>query len=107
MEIIFKDKDLEELIAAGKNKHYKKIVKDNVLMNGLIRAYTTLLFAKDIMEVQNISFLHYERLKHDYTGISSIRIVQNRVERLLFTENENKIEITLSKLDTTHYGNKK
>lgn len=30
MEIIFKDKDLEELIAAGKNKHYKKIVKDNV-----------------------------------------------------------------------------
>lgn len=47
------------------------------------------------------------KVKHDYTGISSIRIVQNRVERLLFTENENKIEITLLKLDTTHYGNKK
>lgn len=107
MEIIFKDKNLEELITTGENKHYKRIVKDNILMNGLIRAYTTLLFAKDIKEVQNISFLHYERLKHDYTGISSVRIVQNRVERLLFTENENKIEITLLKLDTTHYGNKK
>lgn len=107
MEIVFKDKDLQELITTGKNKHYKRIAKDSVLMNGLTRVYTTLLFAENITEVQNTSYLHYEKLKHGYSGISSVRIVQNRVERLLFTENENKIEITLLKIDTTHYGNKK
>lgn len=81
MEIIFKDKNLQELITTGKNKQYKRIAKDSVLMmNGLTRVYTTLLFAEiaeNIKEVQNTSYLHYEKLKHKYSGISSVRIVEN------------------------------
>jgi hypothetical protein len=51
------------------------------------------------------SYLHYEKLKH--INLSSVRIMNNRVERLLFIENEDGIEITLIELNETHYGNKK
>ena len=39
--------------------------------------------------------------------LSSVRIMNNRVERLLFRELENGICITIIELNTTHYGNKK
>lgn len=56
MEIIFKDKELKELILTGKNKCYKRIAQDNILMNGLFKVYTALLYAENIKEVQNTSF---------------------------------------------------
>jgi hypothetical protein len=39
--------------------------------------------------------------------LSSVRIVNGMVERLLFTEIENGIEVELIEIDSTHYGNKR
>lgn len=50
------------------------------------------------------SFLHYEKLKN--YELSSIRVMNGRVERILFKETENGIVITIIELNETHYGNK-
>lgn len=55
----------------------------------------------------NYSFLHYERLTDNMSGRSSVRIMNGRVERLIFTESEEGIEIEILELNTTRYGNKK
>lgn len=49
--------------------------------------------------------MHYEKLANDPR--SSIRIVNGMVERLLFTETEDGVEVELIEIDSTHYGNKK
>ena len=56
-------------------------------------------------ELRQYSFRHYEKLAHDPR--SSIRIVNGMVERLLFTETDDGIEVELIEIDSTHYGNKK
>ena len=64
--------------------------------------------AENINVMAKISFLHYEKLKHSYSGKSSVRpFGKRRVERLIFTENDNKIEITILEMEDNHYGNKK
>ena len=99
MEISFDDKDLEELIFTGKNRKYKKLSKDKVFMKALVDAVSC------VKDLQPYSFLHYEVLKH--IGLSSVRIMNGRVERLLFAEYENGIRITIIELNETHYGRKK
>ena len=39
--------------------------------------------------------------------ISSVRLVNGLVERLLFSETDDGIEVELIEIDSTHYGNKK
>ena len=51
------------------------------------------------------SCLHYERLRNN-AELSSVRVVNGRVERLLFRETEDGIEITIIELNNDHYGNK-
>ena len=56
-------------------------------------------------ELNEYSFFFFFRLAHDPR--SSIRIVNGKVERLLFTETEDGVEVELIEIDSTHYGNKK
>lgn len=105
IEIIFKDKDLEELIKTGYNRKYKDYARDKKFMNKLLIVYQCMRSVNSTSEFSEYSILHYEKLK--YCNESSVRVMQNRIERILFTESENGIEITLLKLDNTHYGNKK
>ena len=56
-------------------------------------------------DLSNYSYLHYERLRH--RPESSVRIDNGRVERLIFTEHEEGIEVRLIEIDSTHYGNKR
>ena len=52
--------------------------------------------------------MHYEKLKHgSYKGKSSVRIANGAIERLIFSENENGIEVYIIELNDTHYGNKR
>lgn len=54
------------------------------------------------------SFLHYEKLKYQKEEPkSSVRLVNGMVERLIFSETEDGIEVELIEIDSTHYGNKK
>ena len=57
-------------------------------------------------DLRAISFLHYEQLAGT-NGLSSIRVVNGMVERILFREFEGGIKILVLSLDNTHYGNKK
>lgn len=106
MDIIFDDKDLEELITTGKNRKYKKYIRNSRFMAALTTAYTYLRTVEYTAQLRLISFLHYEQLAGT-NGLSSIRVVNGMVERIIFREFDGGIRITVLTLDDTHYGNKK
>ena len=107
MEIVFKDVALSELFETGKTKDrkYKKLCKNKKLVDGYIRAVSSMYRTETTRELLEYSFLHYEMLANDPR--SSIRIVNGMGERLLFTETEDGVEVELIEIDSTHYGNKK
>ena len=106
MQIIFDDKDLEELITAGRNSKYKKYTRNRKFMEALAIAYNYLRFSERASDLRSISFLHYEQLAGT-NGMSSIRVINGMVERILLREFDGGIRITVLSLDNTHYGNKK
>ena len=72
-------------------------------MRALATAYNYLRLSERASDLRSISFLHYEQLSGT-NGLSSIRVVNGMVERIIFHEF---ISITVLSLDDTHYGNKK
>lgn len=106
MKVNISDKDLDELIRTGKNNKYKKYSKDRRFMVGLARVYKVMLNVADTNGLKPYSFLHYEKLANNM-NLSSVRVLNGRVERLLFRELEDGIEITIIELNNDHYGNKK
>ncbi len=106
MKITIQDEDLQELITTGTNSgKYKKLTRDKKFIERLANVYRIMTSVEKTSDLVPYSYLHYEKLKH--INLSSVRIMNNRVERLLFIENEDGIEITLIELNETHYGNKK
>lgn len=105
MKISFEDKNLKELIENGKNSKYKKFSRDRSFMNGLSRVVATLSAVSCCNDLRMFSWLHYEQLRN--VGVSSVRVLNGRVERLIFRELNDGIEIVLIELNRTHYGNKK
>ena len=75
-------------------------------MKALAVAYNYLRLSERASDLRFISFLHYEQLAGT-NGMSSIRVVNGMVERILFREFEGGIRITILDLDNTHYGKKK
>ncbi len=75
MEVLFEDEALEELYLSGKSsdKKYKKLSRDQKLVEGFRRAVDVMRSLDNVTELKNYSFLHYERLK--YRNESSVRIV--------------------------------
>lgn len=82
--------------------NYARIKK---LVDGYIRAVGIMFDVGSTAELSMYSFLHYEKLKKDPR--CSVRLVNGLVERLLFTETDDGIEVELIEIDSTHYGNKK
>lgn len=74
-------------------------------MAGLARIYKIMQAVECTDELAVFSFLHYERLRH--VGLSSVRILNGRVERLLFRESAEGVEITLIEINENHYGDKR
>ena len=106
MQIIFDDKDLEELITTGRNNKYKKYSRNEKFMKALAVAYNYMRLSERASDLRSVSFLHYEQLKGT-NGKSSVRVVNGMVERIIFREFDGGIRITVLSLDDTHYGNKK
>ena len=106
MQIIFDDKDLEEPITTGRTSKYKRYTRNGKFMRALATAYNYLRLSERTSDLRSISFLHYEQLSGT-NGMSSIRIVNGMVERIIFREFDGGIRITVLDLDDTHYGNKK
>ena len=106
MKIVFEDTDLEELITTGRNGKYKKYTRNAKFMTSLATAYNYLRMVDVASNLRAISFLHYEQLAGT-NGLSSIRVVNGMVERIIFREFDGGISITVLSLDDTHYGKKK
>ena len=107
MNVIFTDKALQELYETGKTKdsRYKKLWRSKTFVEDYIGVVDVMFSVDKADDLRNYSYLHYEKLK--YRMESSVRIDNGRIERLLFTEHEDGIEIRLIEIDTTHYGNKR
>lgn len=109
MKVTFKDEVLLELYETGKtkDKRYKSFCKNKKFIDGYIRVVKTMHDIDSTADLKLFSFLHYEKLKYQVEPRSSVRIVNGMVERLLFTETDDGIEVELIEIDSTHYGNKK
>lgn len=108
--IIFKEEALEELYRTGKTKDrkYKYLCRNKKLIEGYQRAVSVMYAVETTNDLRDFTFLHYEKLKHQGSNPrSSVRLVNGMVERLIFTETEDGIEVQLIEIDSTHYGNKK
>ncbi len=107
MNVIIEDKDLEYLLEGKTKGKYKKLAKDGKFISQLDNVYNKMLDVERVGELAMFSFLHYEKLTGSRSGQSSVRIMNGRVERLIFTEHENGITIKLIELNQEHYGNKR
>lgn len=107
--VYFEDSDLEEYVQEGRSKvkPYKDYAKDKNFTERLQTVVETMRSVDNASELSCFSFLKYEKLKHSYSGFSSVRIINNRVERLIFKETEKGLKITIIEINDTHYGNKK
>lgn len=108
MKIFFdgkKGEGIKDLIETGKSGEYKKLSKDKKFLDNLIALFNILQNEDSTEDLKAYSYLHYEKLKH--IGLSSVRIIPNRVERILFRETEDGITIVVIEINEKHYGNKK
>lgn len=107
MNVIFLDDALKELYETGKTKdsRYKKLCRDRRFIEAYIDVVALFESVETTSSLKTFSYLHYEQLRH--RPESSVRIMNNRVERLLFTEHEEGIEVKLIEINSTHYGNKR
>ncbi len=99
--------DLKELLLTGENRRYKTIARNSDLLDGLNRAVSFMIAANNIDDLKSASFLHYEKLKYSFSGLSSVRLSNRYVHRLIFLEEEDRITLKLIEIDDTHYGNKR
>ncbi len=106
MNVIIEDKDLELLFDHQTSKKYKKLSKDVKFLERLGFVRNILEEEENVSGLSRYSFMRYEKLKGNLSGYSSIRIMSNRIERLIFTEHEGGITIKLIELNQNHYGNK-
>ncbi len=102
MNVSFEDVELEKLIITHKSKRYKKYTRDKKFLWALDRVFNDLQGVAKCSDLKQLSYLHYEQFKK--IGLSSVRVMNGRVERLLFKELENGIRISIIELDETHYG---
>lgn len=106
MDVYMPD-DLFVLYTTGQSHKYGKVAENKQLLSGFIRAVQTMEYAGDVSELKKFSYLHYEQLRYEYAGYSSVRLSNSYVHRLIFKEIDGGIQVELLEIDDTHYGNKR
>lgn len=106
IEITFEDEDLLKLYNTKecKNGKYKKLAKDRKFIEKFIEVVSIIAALEHISDLSSFGRLHYEKLKYDYSGKSSVRIIHSRPERLIFKETPEGIAISILELNIDHYG---
>lgn len=107
IQINFEDEELRTLYETGKCKcgRYKKLSKEKRFVEKFIEAIQFIEALEHISDLSDYGRFHYEKLKHNYAGNSSIRIIYSRPERLIFRETPDGISIAILELNQDHYGN--
>ena len=103
---VLMNQDLLDLYQNGKSRRYREVERNSELMEGFIRAVNTMIMVNSVSELSGFSYLHYEQLKYQWSGYSSVRLSNRFVHRLIFTETTDGLEVELIEIDDTHYGNK-
>lgn len=104
---VISEGDLKELILTGYNRKYRDVAQNPALIKGLQRVLEVMMSVESVADLNKFSFLHYEQLKYEYNGLSSVRLSNRFVHRLIFEEQNDKISLKLIEINDTHYGNKK
>lgn len=107
MIIEFETDSLRELIERGKtsDRKYRKLQSNVAFMSDFRKVFNTLYIAKDTEELKFYGRLHYEKLRGNRGGASSVRIGFSSKYRLIFTEFDGGIRIRLIEINE-HYGDK-
>ena len=103
---VLMNQDLLELYQSSKSRRYREVERNRELMKGFIRVVNIMTVVNNVHELSGFSYLHYEQLKYEWSGYSSVRLSNRYVHRLIFTETPEGIEVKLIDIDKTHYGNK-
>lgn len=107
MQIHVDDEELEALILHGNanGKKYKKMSKNKTFLRDLNHVMSILREMPCTASLSAFGSLHYEKLRHNLSGLSSVRIGYKTKYRLIFEEFENGIRIKLLEINE-HYGDK-
>lgn len=84
IEVLFADEALEELYETDKTKDrkYKSICRKPKLVEAYIKVVNKMKASNNVSDLSMYSSLHYEKLKYEYSGTSSVRLISSNVERL-------------------------
>lgn len=107
MIIEFEDEELKILISThnSTDKRYKKLKSNMTFLRDLDKVMLILRSTKVVADLAKYQQLHYEKLKYELSGKSSVRIGYTSKYRLIFEEIENGIKIKLIEINE-HYGDK-
>ena len=105
--IEYADNAIKEVITYNKSddKRYRKLNSNTTFWRDLNRVMAIIRGAANTSELASFSSLHYERLKYERSGQSSVRIGYKSKYRLVFEEFDGGIRINLIEINE-HYGNK-
>lgn len=107
MEINYENKEIEDFILFGiaESRPYSKWRSNRQLRQDIDKVMKILTIADNCTELQLYKALHYEQLRYDRIGQSSVRLGFKSKFRLIFTEHNNGITINIIEI-SEHYGDK-
>ena len=105
--IEYADIAIEEVITYHKSddKRYRQLRGNKTFWQDLDKVMARIRAATNTSDLEHYASLHYEKLKYDKTGLSSVRIGYNTKYRLIFEEFDGGIRIKLIEINE-HYGDK-
>ncbi len=103
MKILFEDKDLEELINTGDNRKYRKYARDKKFMRQLRVLFRDLDNAENTSRLIMYSYMDFEKLKY-VENRYSVKVMNGRVERVIFRKVNTGIVIEIISLNNDHYA---
>ena len=105
--IEYEDAAIEELIIYhnSNDKRYRKLKSNAQFLKDLDSVMAILRAATNTAELVYHRRLHYEPLRYDLSGLSSVRIGYSSKYRLIFQEFDGGIRIKLIEINE-HYGDK-
>jgi len=107
MVIDYADDDLRLFVETerAQKSFYKKLRSNAKFMRDLSNVVSILRQVVNVEKLLNYGGLHYEKLKYELSGYSSVRIGSSSKYRLIFSEHEGGIKIIIIEI-SEHYGDK-
>lgn len=105
--IEYADIAIEEVITYHKSddKRYRKLNSNATFWKDLDKVMARIRAATNTSDLEKHTSLHYEKLKYDKSGLSSVRIGYSTQYRLIFEEFDGGIRIKIIEINE-HYGDK-